>query len=61
MEKELIDKVEKINPEAAEYLRTEVPKLPSFNAGRKDLITLFLWNDSPQGREYWNNIWKQLP
>ena len=60
--KKLIKKIKKIDPIAAEYLKNEAPKLPSYtlDPSGATLTTLFHWDKSSQGHQYWNNIHFQL-
>jgi hypothetical protein len=51
----LISKVSQIDMKAAEYLRYEAGKLPSFNLVG-DLLSCFFWDNTPQGHEYWEDI-----
>ena len=51
----LVEKVRKIDEDAAEFLLHEVPKMESWvDVG--DLASCFLWKASPQRRLYWANI-----
>ena len=56
---ELIQCVEGFNTEAAEYLRTDARNLKDF-VEFGDLSRCFHWEDTPQGRRYWNNIYTQV-
>lgn len=60
--KRLIRAIKKIDPEAAKYIKETV--LPRYQAnGNKppnDLPGLFFWRDSPQGNQYWRNIFFKL-
>lgn len=56
---ELIQQVEAIDPEAAEYLRTEARELESFTECAV-LNGVFIWDDSPQGHDYWNDLYTQV-
>lgn len=61
--RDLIDRVAKIDVEAAKYLETEVHKLPSFHRPvytECTLPRLFIWDSSPQGRRYWLEINEKL-
>lgn len=57
--KSLIKRVEKIDPEAARWLKKEAYKLNSFDVG-DDLTDCFCWDRSPQGYNYWFLINKKL-
>lgn len=54
---QLIEKVRLINPEAAEYLytnyRNTTKQYPTID-------NLFVWANTPQGWEFWNNIERQI-
>lgn len=52
---DLCGRVEKIDAEAAEYMRKEAIKLKNFEYFGF-LIMSFRFADTPQGFEYWNNI-----
>lgn len=55
----LVDKVEAISPEAAEYLRGEAKNLSCF-CPSGDLAEAFTWQCSPQGPEFWAEIYEKL-
>lgn len=55
----LIREVEKIDPEAADYLQKDAQKLPAFQFA-SHLRVVFIWNSSPQGHTYWHTIANQL-
>lgn len=60
---ELISKVRKIDPEAADYLVEEAPKLKSYSNApdeNNELNNLFSWKYSKQGHKFWSNIDRQL-
>jgi hypothetical protein len=59
--KELIQKVRAIDEAAAQWLRTQAPKLPSFDSTAESLNTVMRWRETPQGWAFWANIWRQLP
>lgn len=53
---ELIKRVEAIDPEAAEYVKNEAPKLQGYDCRNHEdhaLNTLFAWEDTPQGANFW--------
>jgi hypothetical protein len=52
----LIEKIEKIDPEAAEYLRGDAHKLESFVSNINYLTGIMSWCETPQGWDYWNDI-----
>ena len=52
---ELIQQVEAFGPEAAEYLRTDARQLEGFSDSSK-LDQCFVWEYTPQGHDYWDNI-----
>jgi len=56
---ELCYRVERIDPDAAEYLRGEGRTLSGFTTSG-DLREVFLWEATKQGREYWQRIQKEL-
>lgn len=56
---QLIDEVQKLDPEAAKYLRTDAQKMQSFSCAEA-LSSVFFWRDSPQGHEYWSVIYHTL-
>lgn len=56
----LCDRVEKLDPEAAKYMREEAPKTERFNGGPEYagicyLEMVFKFSETPQGCEFW---WK---
>ncbi len=55
----LIERVREIDPEAAEYLSGPARELREFTPCR-DIVSLFLWSDTPQGPEYWNALSNRL-
>ena len=55
----LTDRVEKIDKDAAEYLRKAPNELKCFRYYGK-LNCCFVWADTPQGHTYWENIYKKL-
>ena len=57
--KSLVAKVRKVNREAANWLRDEAPKMDSF-IPTSSLSYAFEWDASPQGDEYWSNIFKKV-
>ena len=56
---ELIERVRKIDKEAAEYLEEEAMLLPYFTP-KAILRYCFFYTDAPQGQLYWQNLSKQL-
>lgn len=52
---DIIDIVDTFNIDAAEYLRIDAPKLPSFKKNN-NLSACFVWSDTPQDHDYWKNI-----
>ncbi|MCK5602598.1 hypothetical protein KAR91_12030 [Candidatus Pacearchaeota archaeon] len=58
--KRLILSVEKIDPEAAKYLREEAPLRGDFVATTGHLDRAMGWDLTPQGWEFWNKIYQQL-
>lgn len=62
----LCERVEKLDPEAAKYMREEAPKLPRFaylpedTEPVADLSSAFEWGRTPQGHEYWKSIKDRL-
>ena len=71
-----LEAIRAIDPKAAEYIETVViPRWGEKEAARKvagrqklfwkkarkfHVMDLFFWPHSPQGRDYWFNIWKEL-
>jgi len=51
----LVAKVMRIDTEAAEYMMIKATKMPSFSF-KSRLDTSFVWENSPQGWRYWNDI-----
>ena len=60
--KELIEKVRKIDPKAAEYLESEDKdeKAINWTPTAAELDGLMVWSQTPQEHNYWNNIFIQL-
>ena len=60
--KTLCSKVEAIDKEAAKWLREVAPTYPFEHFPfrySKDLTICFIWEESPQGNDYWKEIgWK---
>ena len=56
---ELIEKVKKISPFAADYLKEKAINLPEFEYD-SELSGCFYWDDTPQGHDYWKIIDKIL-
>ena len=57
--KNLLERIERIDPEAARYIREDAPRLDSYRES-SDLLGLFLWNLTPQGGVYWADIYNTL-
>jgi hypothetical protein len=55
----LIERVRKINSDAAKYLETEAKDLPNFMEV-DDLCCVMEWKLTPQGHDYWSSINKIL-
>lgn len=53
---ELIGRIEKIDPEAAQWMRDNT----SWIRGRSRLSQAFLWEKTPQGHWYWASIAHEL-
>lgn len=53
--KGLIERVRRIDRQAAEYLENEAPSLMWFLYDAK-LGRCFLWCETPQGHDYWERI-----
>ena len=51
----LTDRVAKIDKGAARYMRTQAPALKDF-VYDSDLICCFVWGDTPQGHDFWEDI-----
>jgi hypothetical protein len=60
MHKALVAKVRKVNREAANWIRDEAHKIKMFNAHTDDLKESFTWYFSPQGRNYWKDIFEKI-
>jgi hypothetical protein len=64
--KQQLEAIREIDPKAAEYLETEIlpryseEKLEYYKSKRFEICDLFFWSLSPQGRDYWLNIWRKL-
>jgi hypothetical protein len=62
----IIKAVREIDPSAADYMVNEAPKLKKWNKNDdpeyriESLADCFVWADSEQGHEYWNDIANQL-
>jgi hypothetical protein len=58
--KKLIRKIKKIDPKASKYIEETV--LPRYETNQPpiDLAGLFYWNHSPQGNQYWMDIYLKL-
>ena len=56
---DLCKRVEKIDPEAAEYMRGEAKKLPDFSE-YSNINDCFYWINTPQGFNYWWGIEEKL-
>lgn len=52
---ELVIRVRGIDPEAAEYLLYEAPKLYKFRP-EDSLFNCFYWDNTPQGDNYWKKL-----
>lgn len=56
----LCDRVERLDPEAAKYMRSEALSLTRFDqCGRKDPENIdyaFVWDETPQGHEFWDDL-----
>jgi len=57
---ELVKKVSKINKGAARYMRKRAPKEVSSFAYYGELNGCFIWCDTPQGHDFWEDIWRRL-
>jgi hypothetical protein len=61
--KSKLEKVRKIDPKAAEYIEeTVIPRyggIDGLKLGR-DLLDHFIWSLTPQGRNYWFDVWCEL-
>ena len=55
----LTAKVSKINKGAARYMRKHAPDLKDFVYHGK-LNCCFVWDDTPQGHAFWENIYDKL-
>ena len=57
---ELIEQVRTIDVEAAEFLETQLGNFNYEWTNCPSLSALMLWENTPQGWEYWSNINRQL-
>jgi len=57
--KTLTAKVAKINEGAARYMRKGAKELKSFSYDDK-LDGCFVWDDTPQGHDFWEDIYDKL-
>ena len=55
----LMAKVAKIDKGAARYMRKHAPNLKDFVYDR-ELVCCFVWDDTPQGHDFWENIYDKL-
>ena len=54
---ELIKKVRKIDPAAADYLENDAPKLKTYaGSGEVSLRSIMTWKETKQGHWYWSEI-----
>lgn len=61
--KSQLEKIRKIDAEAAEYIENEViPRYGGFDYLKpgNSLLSHFIWSLTPQGRDYWFDIWEKL-
>ena len=56
----LIERVSKIDPAAAEWLEFGDHFGTDFNQNQGTFRAIFVWRESPQGMKYWSNICKLL-
>ena len=56
----MIERIRVLDPEAAEYIENEAPVLESYDKNGITLLGLFLFSETPQGFEYWNNLNERL-
>lgn len=65
MTNELINEVKKINRQAAIFLKRQIPLIMQRQNKciylDDKLANCFIWSDTPQGFNYWNNIIDKLP
>lgn len=52
----IIEQVQRVDKEAAEYLEKEGESLPGFNEGADRLIGLMYWGQTEQGHAFWKRI-----
>jgi len=57
---DLIERVSKIDPAAAEWLEFGDHSDCSWASAARTIDFLFTWDDSPQGHEYWHKIYGKL-
>lgn len=55
----IIDKVREVNPEAADFLETQIDN-PSYNFNETRLHNIMTFKDTPQGFDYWDDICEQI-
>ena len=55
----LTDRVAKIDKGAARYMRKHAPDLKDF-VYDSELVCCFYWADTPQGHDFWENIYNKL-
>ena len=54
---EIITKVSFHDAEAGQYLASnEVKELTNYDADASSLISMFRWEDTPQGHPYWKHL-----
>lgn len=58
--KELTAKVSKIDKSAAKYMREQAPKELRDFVYCGELNSSFIWGDTPQGHDFWENIYDKL-
>lgn len=52
----LCDKVEKLDPAAARYMRDPATQLKEDFSYKGDLMACFIWGETPQGHAYWSQL-----
>ena len=57
---DLCSRVAAFDPEAAAWLRTEAPNLPSFASCAPDLWGVMLWEETPQGHVFWHKLARRM-
>lgn len=57
---DLCSRVAALDPEAADWLRTKAPNLPSFSSRATNLWGVMIWMDTPQGPVFWHELARRM-